>query len=105
MKVIDFRARKDEQQKISMVTCYDFWSAQIVETSGIDCILVGDSAAMIMHGHSNTIPELARMLCECEIAVMDESEYDRLIMITVEDAQIHVETLNQDELFKQAPKC
>jgi len=69
MKVIDFRSRKEEQQKISMVTCYDFWSAQIVETSAIDCILVGDSAAMIMHGHSNTIPATVEMIASHVTAV------------------------------------
>ena len=55
-----------------------------------------DNALVV--GHSNTIPELARMLCECEIADMDESEYDRLIVISVDGAQINVETLNQTEL-------
>ncbi len=39
-----------------MVTCYDFWSAQILKQSKIDCLLVGDSAAMIIHGYQDTIP-------------------------------------------------
>lgn len=56
MKVIDFRRKKETQQRISMVTCYDFWSAQIIEECDIDCILVGDSLAMIIHGYPNTIP-------------------------------------------------
>jgi 3-methyl-2-oxobutanoate hydroxymethyltransferase len=62
MKVIDFSEKKKLQQKISMVTCYDFWSAQIIEESDIDCVLVGDSAAMIMHGFANTIPATVEML-------------------------------------------
>ncbi len=62
MKVIDFRHRKKLGQKISMVTCYDFWSAQIIEESDIDCILVGDSLAMIMHGFPNTIPATVEMV-------------------------------------------
>jgi len=49
-------------------------------------------------GHSNTTPELARMLCECEIADMDETEYDRLIVITVDDDQANATTLNQARL-------
>ena len=50
-------------------------------------------------GHSNTIPELARMLCECEMADMDESEYERLIVISIDGGQIHTDTLNQADLF------
>ncbi len=51
-------------------------------------------------GHSNTIPELARLLCECAIADMDESEHDRLIVIGVVDGVTNVSTLQQSQLFK-----
>jgi phosphohistidine phosphatase SixA len=50
-------------------------------------------------GHSNTTPELARLLCRCVIADMDESEYDRLIVISMTDGQAKVETLTQNTLF------
>lgn len=61
--------------------------------------LLGRQNTALVVGHSNTIPELARMLCECEITDIDEAEYDRLIEITVEDGQTHTETLNQGDLF------
>ena len=51
-------------------------------------------------GHSNTTPELARLLCECTIVEMDESEYDRLIVISIDDGKVHAEILNQGDLFK-----
>ena len=51
-------------------------------------------------GHSNTIPELARLLCECAIADMEEMEYDRLIVISIDGKEVQVRTLNQGELFK-----
>ncbi|GMR15341.1 MAG: hypothetical protein BMS9Abin30_0967 [Gammaproteobacteria bacterium] len=51
-------------------------------------------------GHSNTIPALARLLCRCAIADMDESEHDRLIVITVNDSETKVRTLQQDRLFQ-----
>jgi len=51
-------------------------------------------------GHSNTTPELARLLCQCEITDMDESEYDRLIKISVIGEKVHAKTLNQGDLFK-----
>ena len=51
----DFAKAKQRQQKITMITCYDHWSANIINESNIDCILVGDSVAMVMHGHNNTV--------------------------------------------------
>lgn len=63
MKVIqDFQAMKTANQKISMVTCYDYWSAQLINKTNIDCILVGDSAAMVMHGHHTTVPATIEMM-------------------------------------------
>lgn len=56
MKIQDFATMKQERKKISMVTCYDYTSALIVARSQVDVILVGDSLAMTMHGHSTTIP-------------------------------------------------
>lgn len=50
-------------------------------------------------GHSNTIPELARFICKCEIAAMDNSEHDRMIVITVANDATMVRTLNQQKLF------
>ncbi|MDN5280716.1 MAG: 3-methyl-2-oxobutanoate hydroxymethyltransferase [Clostridiales bacterium] len=50
------------QRKISMITCYDSWSARIVNNGPIDMILVGDSAAMVMHGHDSTIPATIDMM-------------------------------------------
>lgn len=55
MKIQDFKTRKLNRQKISMITCYDYWSAKIVANSQIDLILVGDSSAMVMHGHKSTL--------------------------------------------------
>ena len=38
-----------------MVTCYDYTSAKIVEGTNVDCVLVGDSLAMTMHGFDTTL--------------------------------------------------
>ena len=46
--------RRDE--KISMLTAYDYTMAKIVDTAGIDVILVGDSASNVMAGHETTLP-------------------------------------------------
>ena len=47
---------KLDGEKISMLTSYDYTSAGIVDKSGIDVILVGDSASNIMAGHETTLP-------------------------------------------------
>lgn len=53
--VLEFQKIKQEGKKISVVTCYDYWSARIIDESDIDAVLVGDSAAMVMHGFETTI--------------------------------------------------
>ncbi len=62
MNVLDFQKMKDERRKISMVTCYDYSSARIVDASNVDCILVGDSLAMTMHGHATTLSATIGMM-------------------------------------------
>ncbi|QLZ67563.1 3-methyl-2-oxobutanoate hydroxymethyltransferase [Legionella sp. PC1000] len=62
MKIHDFKRKKEEQQKISMITCYDYPSACIVAESNIDCVLVGDSVAMAVHGHDTTIMATMEMM-------------------------------------------
>jgi len=55
MNVLDFETRKATGEKISMVTCYDHWSAQILNQTSVDTLLVGDSLAMVMHGMPSTV--------------------------------------------------
>lgn len=38
-----------------MITCYDYSFAKIISQSEIDCILVGDTSAMVMHGYATTV--------------------------------------------------
>lgn len=53
--VRDFQKMKIKNKPISMVTCYDFWTANLLAQTPIDCLLVGDSVAMVMHGYDNPI--------------------------------------------------
>ncbi len=55
LNVLDLKAMKGGDRKLSMVTCYDFWSAQLLNRSNVDCLLVGDSLAMVMHGFDSTV--------------------------------------------------
>ena len=54
--VLSLQAMKDAGQKISMVTCYDYTTGLLVEHSGIDMVLVGDSLGMTMMGYEDTLP-------------------------------------------------
>lgn len=47
---------KARGEKISMLTAYDYTMAKIIDNSGIDVILVGDSASNVMAGHETTLP-------------------------------------------------
>jgi 3-methyl-2-oxobutanoate hydroxymethyltransferase len=47
---------KRNGEKISMLTAYDFTLASIIDSAGIDVILVGDSASNVMAGHETTLP-------------------------------------------------
>ena len=47
---------KQHGEKISMLTAYDYTLAKIIDDSGIDVILVGDSASNVMAGHETTLP-------------------------------------------------
>jgi len=47
---------KANKEKIAMLTSYDYTMAKIVDHSGIDIILVGDSASNVMAGHETTLP-------------------------------------------------
>jgi 3-methyl-2-oxobutanoate hydroxymethyltransferase len=47
---------KQQGEKISMLTAYDYSMAKIVDAAGVDVILVGDSASNTMAGHETTLP-------------------------------------------------
>ena len=49
-------AMKKAGEKIAVLTAYDFMTARLVDAAGVDMILVGDSAAMVVLGHENTLP-------------------------------------------------
>jgi 3-methyl-2-oxobutanoate hydroxymethyltransferase len=52
----DLAGMKGRGQKIVMVTAYDAPGARLAEQAGIDIVLVGDTAAMVVLGHDSTVP-------------------------------------------------
>lgn len=54
--VPDFQRMKRRDEKISVLTAYDYTFAHLMDNAGIDAILVGDSLGMIVQGRDSTIP-------------------------------------------------
>ncbi|MDP8243746.1 MAG: 3-methyl-2-oxobutanoate hydroxymethyltransferase [Candidatus Hinthialibacter antarcticus] len=56
MTVPDFQRMKRRDEKISVLTAYDYTFSQLMDKAGVDAILVGDSLGMIVQGQDSTIP-------------------------------------------------
>ncbi len=59
----DIRSKKEKGEKISVITSYDYSLAAICDKAGVDILLVGDSAGMVMLGYENTIPVTMEQMC------------------------------------------
>ncbi len=59
---------KRDGQRITMLTAYDFTMARMLDEAGVDVLLVGDSMAMVVQGHENTLPvTLGQMIYHAEM--------------------------------------
>ena len=66
LSLTDFTAFKREGHKAVCVTAYDAPSARLADQAGVDLVLVGDSAAMVMLGLDSTVPAtMDEMLVLC----------------------------------------
>jgi 3-methyl-2-oxobutanoate hydroxymethyltransferase len=74
------QAMKQNQEKIAMLTSYDFSLAQIVDKAGVDVILVGDSAANVMSGYETTLPITLNEMIYHSSAVVRATE--RALVVT-----------------------
>ncbi len=61
--VQDIINMKKDEKKISVITSYDYTLASLCDRAGIDVLLVGDSAGMVMLGYENTIPVTMEQMC------------------------------------------
>ena len=68
ISVPQFAAMKGSGRKITMLTAYDFAMAGLVDSAGIDGILVGDTLSMVVQGHATTLPvTLEEMIYHAEM--------------------------------------
>lgn len=70
MNILEFQERKQKGQKISMITCYDYSFAKILNETDIDVLLVGDSLGMTMHGYPTTLNVSTEMMALHTAAVV-----------------------------------
>ncbi len=77
--ILEFANSKHNDRKISVITCYDYWSACLIAASSVDAILVGDSAAMVMHGHRSTLPIDAEIMA-LHVAAVSRGAGDKFII-------------------------
>jgi len=65
--ISELQQKKESRKKITMMTAYDYPMASLVDESGIDTILVGDSLGMVVLGYDSTVPvTMDEMLHHCK---------------------------------------
>ena len=92
--VQDIIKLKKEKKKISVITSYDYTLASLCDKAGIDVLLVGDSAGMVMLGYESTIPVTMDQMCMFTEAVSRARKNSLLVsdlpfmsyQISIEDA-------------------
>ncbi|MBM3188623.1 MAG: 3-methyl-2-oxobutanoate hydroxymethyltransferase [Chloroflexi bacterium] len=62
LTIPDMLAKVAAGEPLSMITCYDYPNARIVDRAGVDIVLVGDSVAMTVLGHPTTLPATMDMM-------------------------------------------
>jgi 3-methyl-2-oxobutanoate hydroxymethyltransferase len=68
--VPEFAAKKRRGEKLCMLTAYDYSMAALLDRSGVDAVLVGDSLGMVVQGKSTTVPvTLDQIIYHAEMVV------------------------------------
>jgi 3-methyl-2-oxobutanoate hydroxymethyltransferase len=65
----DLRAARESGTRVPMLTCYDYTTARLMHEAGVPMLLVGDSAANVILGHSSTVPVSLNFMIELTAAV------------------------------------
>ena len=79
INVNTFKQRKQRGSRLSMVTCYDAWSAGILNGRVVDCLLVEDSLAVVMRGFDSTVHATIEMM-ELHVAAVARGAPDKFIV-------------------------
>jgi 3-methyl-2-oxobutanoate hydroxymethyltransferase len=77
--ISDLMRKKGQGEKITMLTAYDYPTAQMVDKAGVDTILVGDSLGMVVLGYASTVPVSMEEMIHHTKAVTRGTEYALVI--------------------------
>jgi 3-methyl-2-oxobutanoate hydroxymethyltransferase len=69
MTLNDLRAARQSGERVAMLTCYDFTTAQLMQKAGVPTLLVGDSASSVILGHESTLSVGLDFMIELTAAV------------------------------------
>ncbi|WP_173916321.1 3-methyl-2-oxobutanoate hydroxymethyltransferase [Halobacillus sp. Marseille-Q1614] len=95
-----FQKMKAEEDKITMITAYDYPSAKIAEKAGMDMILVGDSLGMVVLGYDSTIPVTVEDMCHHGKAVRRGAP-NTFVVVDMPFMSYHI---SMEETMKNAAK-
>lgn len=93
--ILDLQTMKDEGSRVTMLTAYDYPTAKILDSCGVDIILVGDSVGNVVMGQANTLPVSIEDMIYHTKAVAKASEQSLVVIdmpfmsyqVSVEDAK------------------
>ena len=80
-------------EPIVMVTAYDFPSAQAVEEAGVDVVLVGDTAAMVVLGYDQTTPIRMDEMITMAAITLPQIVPPNMVLIAVEKGAVELASL------------
>lgn len=83
---------REKKEPITMLTAYDYPTAKMLDEAGVDCLLVGDSLAMVVQGHENTLPvTLDQMIYHAEMVARAARRALVIVDIPFPEGQIEIE--------------
>ena len=95
---------KEQGEKIAMLTAYDFTTARILDRSGVDVILVGDSASNVFSGHNTTLPiTIEEMIYHAKAVVRGVQAETSRAMVVI-DMPFMSYQLSSEEALRNAGK-
>ena len=99
----DYRRTRDTAVPIAERLGLDIQIYNPRELPSVAATLMDANVNAVVIGHSNTTPELAALLCRCNVAPMNESDYETGYLVKILDDQRTISRINLQELWPERP--